>query len=244
MSKLNKIVNKETFTINWRYAIGEVILIVIGILIALWINELAQNQQDRQLEKQYLNALNADLKNDVIYYDSTYHANDRRINDAYAVMQILDGEAPFPPDSLAFLKQLLSTMSLEAGDRPPNVWNELQATGNLRLLRNRKLVDRLFEYYSLRESNQENNSQYFEPVIRANRELVDEIFPLQTFQELTARRIQTVPPPAVFTTYLHNPEVKKNWKKLIVRATLQNARIKLFKNRAEQLLYHIENQVK
>tara|TARA_Y100000034_G_scaffold52128_1_gene64036 strand:- start:21810 stop:21986 length:177 start_codon:yes stop_codon:yes gene_type:complete len=33
------------------YAVGEIILVVIGILISLWINNTSQNQKTKKLQK-------------------------------------------------------------------------------------------------------------------------------------------------------------------------------------------------
>ena len=46
------------------YAIGEIILVVIGILIALQINNWNEYKKDRILEKDYLTRLREDLKFD------------------------------------------------------------------------------------------------------------------------------------------------------------------------------------
>ncbi|MEK7253133.1 MAG: DUF6090 family protein [Bacteroidota bacterium] len=46
------------------YAIGEIILVVAGILIALEINDLQKEKQDRRDERSYLSRLVEDLKMD------------------------------------------------------------------------------------------------------------------------------------------------------------------------------------
>lgn len=236
MSRLRKIIAGENFKINWRYAFGELVLIVLGILIAFWINDYGKAREDRKLEKQYLQALDAELQGDTTFYASTFQKNADRIEAAYRVIAILEKQTPFPQDTFAFFKDILATMAMDEGNRFANVWRELQTTGNLRLLQNRKLVDALFDYYSKRTSNEANTNQYYEPVIRANRELVDEVFPLQTFQEISQRRLKTLPDKAVFTTFFNHPDVRRNWKKLIVRATLLNAKVKMFRDQSAQLL--------
>ncbi|WP_133085484.1 DUF6090 family protein [Winogradskyella aurantia] len=49
-----------------KYAVGEIILVVIGILIALSISDWNENRKNILSEKRYLNDLIQDLKNDAI----------------------------------------------------------------------------------------------------------------------------------------------------------------------------------
>lgn len=51
--------------INWQYAIGEIIIVIIGISIAFGLNNWAQAQQERKLEKLYFRNLEKDLSNDI-----------------------------------------------------------------------------------------------------------------------------------------------------------------------------------
>ena len=48
----------------FKYAIGEIMLVVIGILIAVQINTLVQNKNNHKLEKQYLSRFLDDLEQD------------------------------------------------------------------------------------------------------------------------------------------------------------------------------------
>lgn len=50
-----------------KYAIGEIILVVIGILIALQINNWNENRKIDQKRKNYYNQLIVDLNNDITY---------------------------------------------------------------------------------------------------------------------------------------------------------------------------------
>ena len=47
------------------YAIGEILLVVIGIFIALQVDTWRQGNTDRQLEKEYLQRLVLDLDQDL-----------------------------------------------------------------------------------------------------------------------------------------------------------------------------------
>lgn len=61
----------------FKYAIGEIILVVIGILIALQINNWNENRKDSNKETAILNELNKDFKNNLQQFKNvkTVHAN-------------------------------------------------------------------------------------------------------------------------------------------------------------------------
>ena len=51
--------------LNWRYAIGEFAIVVLGVLAAFWVENWNSDRQDRAREADYVAALIADLRSDV-----------------------------------------------------------------------------------------------------------------------------------------------------------------------------------
>lgn len=51
--------------INWRYTIGEIFIVIIGITIAFALNNWAETNQQQKAEKLYLQSLAKDLGNDI-----------------------------------------------------------------------------------------------------------------------------------------------------------------------------------
>lgn len=51
--------------INWKYAIGEIIIVIIGISIAFGLNNWAARNQQQNTERLYLQSLEKDLSNDI-----------------------------------------------------------------------------------------------------------------------------------------------------------------------------------
>ena len=91
------IIEKKTSK-YFKYAIGEIVLVVIGILIALQINNWNENRINKQKTIGYLNSLLEDIKSDVISYKGnianykTSLKNNKRIlvNEDY---KTLDGDS-------------------------------------------------------------------------------------------------------------------------------------------------------
>ena len=52
-----------------RYAIGEIVLVVIGILIALQINNWQQNRKNDGVRRDYYNQILQDLEKDIIFME-------------------------------------------------------------------------------------------------------------------------------------------------------------------------------
>lgn len=59
------LINKERVGKYLLYAIGEILLVVIGILIALQINNSNEQRKDRKLEVQLLRGIKTDLEDDL-----------------------------------------------------------------------------------------------------------------------------------------------------------------------------------
>ena len=53
-----------------KYAIGEIVLVVIGILIALQINNWNENRKAKNAEAKLISELLEDVKNDSVFYQS------------------------------------------------------------------------------------------------------------------------------------------------------------------------------
>ena len=51
--------------INWKYALGEIIIVIIGITIAFSLNNWKENRADEQLKNQYLENLISDIEHEL-----------------------------------------------------------------------------------------------------------------------------------------------------------------------------------
>ena len=128
-----------------RYAIGEIFLVVIGILIALSINNWNEQRKNNNLEREFLYRLRADL-----VIDSTYYS--KRIQDAENFIRInrnFIGELYKEQQNYADVKNLFEKLSLgsEQLTSQNSTYQELINDGKLNLIRNKKLKSALINYY-------------------------------------------------------------------------------------------------
>lgn len=168
-----RLLTENKFSKYLLYAIGEILLVVVGILIALQINNWNENRNDRFAEKRYVNDLIEDLKNDSIMLNEIYVFLESKSRSKDKIAPILRGELE-AIDSMPYH----FNMQWAVQDRftPTTITiEELKNDGKLNIIRDtglrRKIVS-LYNHYSKEEFaedmfNQQNfklmglASQYF-----------------------------------------------------------------------------------
>ena len=83
-----------------KYAMGEIVLVVIGILIALQINIWNENRKTRTLEKKLLNELIQSLQTDIDGLQFVILKNSEIMEQCQFIIQLLEGEQVYH-DSLS-----------------------------------------------------------------------------------------------------------------------------------------------
>ena len=144
-------INEGKTTNYLKYAIGEIVLVVIGILIALQINNWNSKNNDRQMEKQYLENFMVEMRSDSSflngYWARTYP---KKIEGLELARQYVKYNVEVI-DSTAFLSKIgiggaLSRTSLFENK---STYNDIISTGNIRLIQNEKIRNQILFYYTL-----------------------------------------------------------------------------------------------
>ncbi|NBC05343.1 MAG: hypothetical protein GVY20_16790 [Bacteroidetes bacterium] len=126
------------------YAIGEILLVVIGILIALQVNNWNEDRKDQQLTVQYLMSLREDLREDFIMLNAGYDfAYSDSIRLASQISRIKKNDAH--PDTVKKIV-LFEYVPQFRNPRPFNrkTYRALISTGDIGLLDN-ELTERLMQ---------------------------------------------------------------------------------------------------
>jgi len=71
------------------YAVGEIVLVVLGILIALWINNWNEAKRDARIEAAFLENFRNDLKTDVQTLKDKIKSNSEGISHTHSNISIL-----------------------------------------------------------------------------------------------------------------------------------------------------------
>lgn len=130
--------------IDSKKVMGEFAIIVLGVLMALWVDAGRQGISDRQTETAYIESLATDLRSDLAEIDSATAWTHRFEAAAATVLAFLDGVTTDPDE-------LVIAVQLAGWQYPPafstHTIDDLRSTGNLRLLRSEELKRAMSAYY-------------------------------------------------------------------------------------------------
>jgi hypothetical protein len=153
-----------------KYALGEILLVVVGILIALQINNWNENRKKQNLEKHYLNRLISDLQADIQEIDITVQFARESIVIGNDILELVGyhylPELVSTKDTnvVAFIHTAFKTEESDVTeenigssigllfderivDMNDFTYNELISTGNFEAIRNPDLRKDLTKYY-------------------------------------------------------------------------------------------------
>jgi hypothetical protein len=129
------------------YATGEIILVVIGILIALQINNKNEERKERVKEISYLNNLKMDLTKEIKNNENfaAYH-----LNKAETCSILLNGNAPSTIEEVEAYTDRYETVFVWYTFVPNNnTFKELLSSGNLSMITNDSIKNQLLELDNL-----------------------------------------------------------------------------------------------
>lgn len=125
------------------YAIGEIALVVIGILIALQINNWNEGRKEHQLEQNYLLALKKEYENNLLEVDRVIKLNAENLSNAQELALYTGPGAPQLTDK-RFGELFFGTINSEVQYRPGSgVTNEIISSGKLNIFQDQELKNAL-----------------------------------------------------------------------------------------------------
>ena len=178
-----------------KYAFGEIVLVVIGILIALSINNWNEKRKDYNSEKEFIEGVKNDLEEDINYIDLIIKQNEEKIK-AFNLLnekstELFDTDKKKLDSLIKFyfvsLRTFYSTtgsyQSAISGNEINNFKNKktiasitklYNSTYN-RLISNRELLDTRWEYLTKKYSHQRRTDNWLEMNSNQFSELLDDM---------------------------------------------------------------------
>ncbi len=131
-------------------AVGEVLLIVIGIMIAVQLSNLNEQRRNSELERAYLERIASEMRSNVArfsQYRETANAARQVIQRFAAAM---NNPAATNAELIKATRDYFSTGWLFPDFEPTTTtFDDLEATGNLQVIRNNQLRQAMIELYAI-----------------------------------------------------------------------------------------------
>ncbi|MDX1469903.1 MAG: DUF6090 family protein [Flavobacteriaceae bacterium] len=132
--------------INWRYAFGEILIVIIGISIAFAINKYADNQQEKEQRLQYLSNIKQDLLLDKEVLEKNLDSIQNKIQLGQEIIPILNKDIP---NKIQYAGKIFNYISLVEFIPNDITYNTLINSGDLNLIDDFELKKAIERHYSL-----------------------------------------------------------------------------------------------
>jgi len=153
-----KLLVENKFSTYLIYAIGEIILVVIGILIALQINNWNQNKQLKKEELKTLKSLYESIKINIVEFDHILNAQILRNKSLQEVLFI-----EVSNQQLIHLDSLITTNVVNhTFDPSTGIYNSMINSGKIGLISNDSLKNRISKLYDSVNDYQESEDEITE----------------------------------------------------------------------------------
>ncbi|MCK0178880.1 DUF6090 family protein [Flavobacteriaceae bacterium S0862] len=141
----------------FKYAVGEIVLVVIGILIALSINNWNEITKNRTEEVRLLEKVSTDLISDINQLKKHISDATQRQTKVDSIFTILYKDSNTDP--IKFLKLNFDAISIENHfEVNSSTFDESQAAGSIKFIQNDSLREDIFNYYRITKRNYDDEN--------------------------------------------------------------------------------------
>jgi hypothetical protein len=238
-----------------RYAIGEILLIVIGILIALSINNWNTNKKNKEYERFYIQGIINDIELDIVKLNKAITYDSLKVNSGNYLLNHFKNPT-LKKDSI-LLNHFANSIPISGFNQTDNVFEDLKSSGRLNFLSNDSLRKKIQDYYIdgeyLIQAMGANNSMSKE--IYDNRILSDEfdinsvLFAINEFFDLETEIMVEVNSfdSQFFYKPLNDPAIKEFINRIsmnILLSQLNENRLRIGREKANNLLNELNYYLK
>ncbi len=132
--------------INWRYTIGEILIVIIGITIAFSLNNWKEKRASNKLKKQYLANLASDIKQEIKQLNELELQVKKRLQQIKTVKPHLGHDQPQRDTIIKTVFELARLINFYP---ETTTYQTLISSGDMKLIDNFHLRRNLEEHYAL-----------------------------------------------------------------------------------------------
>jgi hypothetical protein len=151
------LMGKNKTTTYFKYAIGEIVLVVIGILIALWINNTYQDYKNKQLSTLFTQGFKRDLVADITLLVDRIKRNKNVVKSIDSIIVIINYKTELSSDELQSFIRCNTLISYESSFIPEKgTIRQFESQNSNNLMSSKSLKAKLFSYHTLNDRNEKN----------------------------------------------------------------------------------------
>jgi len=199
-----KMLTENKFSKYLLYAIGEIVLVVIGILIALQINNWNEERKLENMGKVYVGEIYTDLENEILNINEILLGLKEQYEGTEYILSFFESSEKEIIDTLWFTKNHWSPSKIFIIQRNKNTFDELNGSGQMGLLKNDALSNKLELFYKNLDILISNFQEY---PLQIRMELRDLTFPMGNVEDAKNEFFEDKLTTAFIQEYLANQKV-------------------------------------
>ncbi|MDP3313956.1 DUF6090 family protein [Lutibacter sp.] len=228
----------------FKYAIGEIALVVIGILIALSINNWNEDRKDHLRMRTNIKSIAEDIQADTVLLQSTIALLKQEMEAGRNIIPVMESKNRLIQDSLKFIMDFNSMTTTPIINKTAKTWDFLNSSGNLSEFPDPKLLKMLQEYYYGYNEIATNFTNSANPVRLELRKLKYELFSDSEHRKFFPTNSPIVPNAIVYTTIFEDKRVLPLCRFIGSTATYFEGRFKSLESKAENILDYMDKNYK
>jgi hypothetical protein len=165
---------------DWFIVIVELLVVIVGLVMAFQIDRWRDEVAERKLEGVYIQRLIEDIESDIPNLESAINLANMRKDYVELLMDVVEDPSLAAASPASFLVALDQASFTYSPTLRKVTFADLRSTGNMRLLRNQDIKNKVHDYYRFDESQAQFRSlqfsvefQHFKLVngVRSNRQI-------------------------------------------------------------------------
>jgi len=138
------------------YAIGEIVLVMIGILLALQVNNWNSMKKDKNLENEYINRLHSELQSELSHYQHIIGEFKTKSKRLKRIIRVWQSDPIIISDSIQYINDFTYAGHISLWYKEPVTWTQLVQSGNIKIIKDQDLLNELHLYYNSVKKASEN----------------------------------------------------------------------------------------
>jgi len=238
-----KLLSQNKVTRYLVYAFGEIFLVVIGILMALQVNNWNESKKDNLIEHTFLLKLKSNLQDDVLLYKNRFQGNEEIYNHMDTAAAILKNYKSHTTEDLQ--DHLRFILFFNRFNPNKTAFENLLSSAKLDIIRNDSITEALFLYYREVSITQESLAESIDAYSRNTfgPSLMEFDF-LENSVDISNKGTKSTFELKPLKSYVENPKIINHIsRKMILLRLVGNAYERQMEN-AERIISLIDSELK